>query len=375
MNEFIKYRQEQYKEKLDEYREVLGTLPTDDERLENIILNPSNQTETDFCVSCLSFLNETSLFFEEITETMKKENQCECARTYWEENLDMMVCHHRWHYKQRKEVYKKLLEFRPELASELSAWTKEELKRVLQEPTTEEELNLCIQYTNFLHYEADYLERKNRYLGRLEGRQKLISKLKESDTSDSLLEILLDPQSETELDFCISYFGFQDDLTHLSQNATEGNVKPINPEENESVAAVANFIKALKEGTLTQDECTFLDSTRSTAIVLYELTALEHSNYYGLIHTIAAKSGYDYPPINDYSSFMSSFQNHITLGIDRSNPSLNNSLDEFVVTAKEFHLLYLNGLSYEHEQKNSATNESTAKVKQKKSQENKTSNH
>lgn len=58
-----------YRGKLEEYRKIIGSLPTEtDERLANIILNPSNEREIAFCVSCLDFFNDITKTFKDITE-------------------------------------------------------------------------------------------------------------------------------------------------------------------------------------------------------------------------------------------------------------------------------------------------------------------
>jgi len=59
-----------YKQKLEEYRETLGTLPTDDVNLlANIITNPSSISEMTFAIQCLKFLNHKTQFIKKKSST------------------------------------------------------------------------------------------------------------------------------------------------------------------------------------------------------------------------------------------------------------------------------------------------------------------
>jgi len=342
---------ERYREKLENYKEVIGVLPANkDGELGRILLNPTNEGEINFCISCFKFLKCKPQFFEIINANVKNN---------WEETLNMML-HRTWlSFEDKKKLYSKLLELGPELISKLSDWTKDELKKVLLTPTTEEEFWICERYLEFLEEQAYFITQKNRYLDRLEGRQTIVKQLTDDDSKKGLVEILLDPQSDKELEFCTSYFGFQDDIKFLSECAKEGKCKEINPEESKTVDNVAKVVKMLCRQTAHKGELNFLFDANpgSIADMLYELKILENSDLDTLMNIISNKCGYNYGKINlssvpfsilpkytniylAYRTVSEVIQNYLVRDIDRNNQNITREMDGFTEMTRKFHYLY-----------------------------------
>ena len=108
MYDYRKQMLKEYHEKLEEYRELLGALPTDETAtLERIISNPENEREMDFCINCLKFFNYSTKGFTNITEELRQNKISERDIDRWLENIDGLLYHHRYTFVTKKEYYQK----------------------------------------------------------------------------------------------------------------------------------------------------------------------------------------------------------------------------------------------------------------------------
>lgn len=377
-----------YRGKLEEYRKIIGALPAEtDERLANIILNPSNEREIAFCVSCLDFFNDITKTFKDITEEMEQNHECECVINNWIDMLNGFLHHQSYYFETKKEYYTEMLELRPELIDKLSTWTKEELKRVLFEPTTNKEYELCQEYLEYLAEEVEFKERKDRYLDRLAHREDVISKLSTDETIKGALEILLDPQTDQELDFCIAYFGFQDDIKQIKENISQKNLKAPNLEEESAIInSVARAVQVLCKRKPLQDELDFFFSASPEGIaeILYKLNCLESSDFDGLIKTISDKTGNKFGDIklsavpfsifpkyyelySAYTALSTWMHNYPIQRIDRNNSDAH--INRFMRMAEVFHEEYITAAYSTAIPASASIKHEESKVKQKKPQE------
>lgn len=349
---------EEYRGKLKDYQKILGTIPTDEsETLERIMLNPANEREISLCALCLRFFDTTTKALKNITEEMRQNDECEYAVDFFEESLSEFLRQRRYSFETKKKYHKTILEIRPELVDKLSLWTKEELERVLSEPTTDQEYRLCQEYLKYLADEVDFKEIRDRYLDRLAYRGEVLSKLKNDEYAKVALEILLDPKTENELDFCTAYFGLQDDIKHLKENINQGNIQvPAVEEESTILNKVARVVGVLCRRETIQDELDFYDSASPSDIadMLYKLNCLESSDMFGLIKYISDKAGnssddtkLSSDPSKDllkiysaYTSLSTWMHNYPLYRIDRDNS--DTKINRFMVMAEVFHGNYTN---------------------------------
>lgn len=343
METYIKIMQRYYDEKLEELRETLGNLPSEiPEELARIIINPQGQSETEFCVKSIDFLNETTSFFDDIASEMKANNVSEKIIRNWENNLNWFTSYHSFHHKQRIIQLNRLLELRPQLVNELTTWAKDYLTKYLTMPETEEELNLCRSYTLYLDKKASFLEDKKRYLERLKGlkRQKTITELEKTPKNQGILEILKEPETEEELRFCKSYFALQDDLYFLEEAAKEGRVLPIDIEDSETLNSVAAHIEF-------RNISSFFQCENSLGHAYYQLKALENTNYEGMINSIAKRiSSFAYPEVA-YYKVISDIENNMIEGIERGCSRKDDCIDRFISIQEAFNYAYRQGITYE----------------------------
>ena len=120
MYDYRKQMLKEYHEKLEEYRDLLGTIPTDEKiTLERVISNPLTENEMDFCINCLRFFNDSTKSFTNITEEIKQNNKSEQDIDRWLETVDGLLYHHRYTFETKKEYYQKLLEQRNDLVQKI----------------------------------------------------------------------------------------------------------------------------------------------------------------------------------------------------------------------------------------------------------------
>lgn len=363
-----------YRGELKDYKKILGTIPTDEaEELERTILNPANEREVSLCATCLRFFDTATKIFKTIIEEMNQNNECEYAIDVWEESITGVLYHRRYDFETKKKYYTTVQEMRPELIDKLSTWIKEELTRVLSEPTTDEEYKLCQEYLDYLADEVDFKERKDNYLGRLEHRKETLEFLSRIPYKKGLLEILQDPHTDKELEFCIAYFGFEDDKAQLEESFKSGKITPIDPNESDVVTLLASITQVLLEDGEMEDRLFFLRSPEKTADILYELSVLE-CDQLRLVEAIGNKLGYDFSeekkankrllttPVfseiyNKYGYARTLIDDLLVFDIDRENK--NNKMDKFIRMTECFHSKFTRD-AYEAEE---------PKVKQKQTKE------
>ena len=375
MYDYRKQMIKDYHVKLAEYRNLLGTIPTDEkEMLENILSNPENEREMDFCINCLRFFKDSTKSFTSIIEELKQNNASEQDIDRWLETVDGLLYHHRYTFETKKEYYQKLLEQRKDLIQKIKTWTNETLSSVLLEPTTDEEYRLCQEYLSYLRDAVDFKERKDKYLDRLSYRQETIKELLKSPYKKDMIEILLAPRTEKELDFCIAFFAFEDDKRRIQEAVQEGKIKSINPEESTVVDHIASIVDVLINNKDMGDRLFFLRDHAKTADILYELSILE-CNREDLVNTIGIKLGYAtesegttlsqknfFKVCIQYTEAAQLINDLVFYGIDRDDK--HNKINKFLNMAEQFHYKYVTD-TYEDASGSKSTQQEEPKIKQK----------
>ena len=373
MYDYRKQMLKEYHEKLEEYRALLGTIPTDEKiTLERVISNPLTENEMDFCINCLRFFNDSTKCFTSITEELKQNNVSEQDIDRWLEIVDGLLYHHRYTFETKKEYYQKLLEQRKDLIQKIQIWTNETLSSILLEPTTDEEYRLCQEYLSYLRDEVDFKERKDKYLDRLPYRQETKKELLKSPYKKDMIEILLAPRTEKELDFCIAFFAFEDDKRRIQEAVQEGKIKSINPEESAVVDHIASIVDVLINNKDMGDRLFFLRDHAKTADILYELSILECKKD-DLVNTIGTKLGYatesegtTLSPRNffkvciQYTEAAQLINDLVFYGIDREDK--HNKINKFLNMAEQFHYKYVTD-TYEDASGSKSTQQEEPKVK------------
>lgn len=339
-----------YKKDMAEYQKKMGTLPHETKDFETVVLNPKDYAEAVFAARCFSFLKDGTDFLTIFDQKMQEAG--EPIRTRKKLVYRFMDVSLGWGTESIiKHYLTKLYEYRPDLGlqDELTSWVATELKRILQDPKTEAEVDLCCKYIECLaEKEAEETRQRQakeaqekriqQYLDRLQNRQGVYEKLKRAgQTHSMLLDVLWNPTTAEELEFCISYFGFQDDIKFISEAAKEGKVKPVDLTEASNAVFYGD---------------SYFKQPENQASTLYDITVLEQTNKNGLMQAIQDKGGYNSPLTLEYENFKDYLDTQIIFGISREEIAKGNSseaLSRFSTFAQELHKRYLSGMMYEEE--------------------------
>lgn len=337
-----------YKRELTEYQKKSGTLPHELEDFKSILQNPKDYAEAVFAARCFLFLKNATDFLSVLDQKLQENGESLQTRNklkyrFQDVSLGCGTEHIIRHY------LAKLYDYRPDLGlqDELTSWVSTELKRILQDPKTEAEVDLCQKYIECLaEKEAEELRQKEakaaqerriqQYLDRLQTRQGIYDKIKRAGHPQSiLLDVLWNPTTQEELDFCISYFGFQDDIKFISEAAKEGKVTQ--PD-----------IAVISDAVFYGDW--YFSQPVNQAKTLYDLTVLEQTNQTALMLEIQTKGEYSTPPTEEYEYFKEYLNEQIIKGINREEIAKGASskpLTRFNAFAQDLHQRYLTGISYE----------------------------
>lgn len=204
-----------YKQKLEEYRKTLGILPTDiKESLLQTIRNSQDEDDIKFVQKCLQYLDYTTKTFSNPETILDNEKDQEWAKIYSQLHYQIAS------YEDMKGKCEKLVqEFPRKLIEEI-------LFAALTNPTSENDAYLCKNFSDYLYRKVKLAQAKEQYRQRLETEQTTIDKLKELGISQGTIEILQEPQTAEEIDFCNSFLNLQNSIQAIRQAKEEGTAKP-----------------------------------------------------------------------------------------------------------------------------------------------------
>lgn len=339
-----------YKSDITEYQKKMGALPHEVEDFENILQEPKDYAETVFAANCFCFLKEGTDFLKQLDKKLQERKVPLAVRNKLKYRIQDVSLG--WDTESIIKYYlAKLYEYRPDLGiqDELISWTKTELRRILQNPKTEAEVNLCQKYVEciaekereeIIQKQTEEAEKRRiqQYFDRLQNRQGVYEKIKRAGQSHStLLDILWNPTTKEELDFCILYFGFQDDIKFITDAAKEGKI-------TQPDIAVTSDVVFYEDWYFKQPV--------NQSKTLYDLTVLEQTNLNGLMKAIQDKGEYSTPPTLEYEYFKDYLDEQIITGINReaiAKGTSSEALKRFNAFAQDFHQRYLTGMMYEDE--------------------------
>ena len=340
-----------YKQKLEEYRETIGVLPTDvPELLVKLITIPSNVQELRLAQHCLTFLFEKTDFYNQklgkfANEYGQQHTLGECLFTLRDTECD---------YQTAKKAHDKIISTFPQLVNDIKELANNPvLLEALTNPKSDQDISICYHYKEYLYYQVKFAKDKKKYFDELEGKRQIITKLEATGQQQHLLEILLDPKDATELKFCTAFFKLHMDLQSIEEAAYEGRLKDSNAFNDISYYASTYlhypemYIDKLNEEILADS--------------LFNIAVLKYTSQDKLLNAIAQQHP-QHPSISDaYNRFVSYAQNKTTNGITRSNPNMCEDIDRFCKTQQIFHKLCRNGINSKKKNESSNTILKTSK--------------
>ena len=207
---------------------------------------------------------------------------------------------------------------------------------------------------------TDFEKRREEYFDMIRANPQLLVKLyeKEENKNAKMLEIMIAPKTERELDLALAVWIFMDDLYNIAYDIRNNHLKKIDPEESIAVNYLIQLVNAFKNNDeeKVNEIKSYLSKemdSKEAAKIIYDFMVGFGSNPNGIFDYIMNKCEVD---INDELSVLK-FQMYLgkttqilndnNNTIDFSTIDINNSdrVTHVIEISKEFHRLYEEGKS------------------------------
>lgn len=192
-------------------------------------------------------------------------------------------------------------------------------------------------------------ERRKEYFQRLRKYSEYIIQSSKDKKNEKLIELLLMPRTEKELEFCNHYIMFLEDTIKISIHAAQGNVEKINLDNNDFIDYVAKFVNAAYNNA-DEDELKKLiepymaNNKKFFAKVIYQMLVLTQSTPEYLAESLCKKCNID---LDDEFQVMqlTVLMNKASAKLQPEIISLNEEeLEEFILFTKHFHNFCIKGI-------------------------------
>ena len=209
---------------------------------------------------------------------------------------------------------------------------------------------------------TDFEKRREEYFDMIRANPQLLVKLyeKEENKNAKMLEIMIAPKTERELDLALAVWIFMDDLYNIAYDIRNNRLKKIDPEESIAVNYLIQLVNAFKNNDeeKVNEIKSYLSKemdSKEAAKIIYDFMVGFGSNPNSIFDYIMNKCEVD---INDELSVL---QFQMYLGktaqilndnnntIDFSTIDINNSdrVTHVIEISKEFHRLYEEAKSFD----------------------------
>lgn len=142
----------------------------------------------------------------------------------------------------------------------------------------------------------NFEERKMEYFQRLKKYSEFILNLTKEQQNEIIVEVLLNPKNEKELEFGNYYLMFIEETKQLIANLSSNNIDEINPEESVYVEYLSSIINALYNNVdeIKKINKTYMENNgKLLAKVLYEMIVITITNPEGLSESICKRCNFD----------------------------------------------------------------------------------
>lgn len=167
---------------------------------------------------------------------------------------------------------------------------------------------------------------------------------------DGLIDVIVDPKDELELQYCESMLRFRDETRKVKLCCLTGDVKKIDLDDSYVIKTISDCIKSMSIHEVTReayDKINAVDGARLTYEILV-LSACDKDNFF---NRLVVESGFDSTDVDDlelfnffYSMFFAFFKSVDTTSVMNMN-SFDDVLKHEIDFAERFHNEYLAGLS------------------------------
>ena len=186
---------------------------------------------------------------------------------------------------------------------------------------------------------------------RLKRHQETIVLLSKDESNKRVVEILLCPLTEEELQFANAYLDFIEDTIRISVNAAYDNIYSIDLENSIAAEYYIQYLSAICANKNNEEIKEILapykskDGTYLLARILYELQVIYSTDKETFINYIAEKCNIDLEDELIASRILTSSELiKESLSLERAKDGLTEDFQSFILFAKYYHELYINGI-------------------------------
>ena len=197
----------------------------------------------------------------------------------------------------------------------------------------------------YVEQEEFFFEARNKYLERLKNREDIYD-----PAFDGLLDVVLDPRDEFELEYCQSILGFQDDVREIKSSCSTGDIRRINLDDSYAIKTISECVKLMSVDEVKPEVYTKICAV-DTAKLMYEIMVMSSCDKDNFFDRLVLECGFTCDKLEDielfnffYSMFFA-FLNSVNTTRVMKEKTFDYVLEEEIKTASRFHKLYLDGLS------------------------------
>ena len=185
---------------------------------------------------------------------------------------------------------------------------------------------------------------------RLKRHQETIVELSKDVNNKILVEILLNPLTEEQFQFANAYLDFIEDAIRISVNAVYENIYDIDLENSIATECYVKYISAICDNKNKEEIKEILAQYKSKdgtylSRILYELQVIYSTNKESFINYIAKKCNVDLEDESIANQIVTSSELiKESLSLESAKNDLTEDFTSFILFAKKYHELYINGL-------------------------------
>lgn len=185
---------------------------------------------------------------------------------------------------------------------------------------------------------------------RLKRHKETIIELSKDESNKRVVEILLCPTTEEELQFANAYLDFIEDAIRINVNAAYDNIYGIDLEYSLAAEYYEKYISAICANKNAEEIKEILAPYKSKdgtilARILYELQVITLTDEEEFINYLSEKCNVDLEDEMIATHILTSSELiKESLSLERTKDGLTEDFTSFILFAKYYHSLYINGL-------------------------------
>ena len=194
----------------------------------------------------------------------------------------------------------------------------------------------------------NFNEKRKHYFNKLKRYTEYVKKLASQKKNEKIVEILLNPQNEKELEFCNHYIMYIDDTIKLTINASCNNIIDINPEESIYIDFLTDLINTIQNFDSIEEAkkiySKYEKNYEQIAQICYQMIVITITNSDKLVEELFEKCNIDFTDeleVMKLEILIKKFSEQVEPEI---LPTSEEAINDFILFVKHYHKLYINGI-------------------------------